>query len=640
MQSRFTRLILPLAGMALAATMVKAGQEMTSLSAQDLKRLSIEELAEIDVTTVSRRAERLSETTAAVSVVRADDIRRSGYTTLPDAMRLADALDVGRVNSSTWGVSARGFNTNPANKLLVLIDGRTVYSPLFSGTFWDAQDVILADVDRVEVIRGPGGSIWGANAVNGVINVIMKGADETRGTLAALATGTDENFIGQMRHGGRLGADGSYRVYGKYRNRGSQLLGTGEDANDPVQMGLGGFRLESGTDGPTRWLLQGDIYRGTQGFPDRPDGDTAGGHLTGRWSRRFSSTSEFQVQSSVDRTYRKVPMQFEEDRNSLDLDLQHAALVGGRHNLVAGAEFSANRGHDVGVAGFFFEPEVRTSTLVGFFAQDEIALMAERLHVILGSKFERNDFTGFEIQPTARVRWRAGGTQTVWGAVSRAVRLPTRFDIDLRIIHPPTRTLLITGSEDFKSEEVVAYEAGYRVRPHARVAFDVAAFANRYDNLRSTEVTSTVIVLENQLNAATSGLELAGTAQPLSGWRLHGSYAYLHKELTFDPGSRDFYGGSVEGNDPSHIFALQSYVDLPGGFAFDTIYKRTGRRPEPAVPAHDELNLRLGWTVRQGWEVSLVGQNLARAHQPELATSGGSRSEFRRGVYVRSAWRF
>lgn len=610
------------------------------LTAQDLKRLSIEELAEIDVTSVSRRVERLSETAAAVSVIRGDDIRRSGYTTLADALRLGDALDVARINSSTWGITARGFNTNPANKLLVLIDGRTVYSPLFSGTFWDAQDLVLSDVDRIEVIRGPGGSVWGANAVNGVINVIMKDASVTRGTLVGLATGTDENFLGQVRHGGRLGESGSYRVYGKYRNRGSQLLASGVDANDPVQMGQGGVRLESNGDAAARWLVQADIYRGTQGLFDRSDGDTAGGNVMARWSRRFSSAAEFQVQSYYDRTYRRVPQQFEETRDTFDIDLQHNVLLAGRHNVIAGAGFRVTRGDDLGTAGFFFEPQERTSTLVSFFAQDEVALTPS-LRLTLGSKFERNDFTGIEVQPTARVRWTIQNQQTIWGAISRAVRLPTRFDTDLRIINVNTRAITITGSDDFGSESVIAYEGGYRVRPHARLSVDVAAFANRYDNLRSTELTlpAGVIVLQNMLNATTSGVEVAATVQPVDAWSVHGSYAYLHKDLTFDAGSRDVFRGAVEGNDPSHVVALRSFVDLPGGFAFDAIYKHTSRRPDPFVVPHHELNLRLGWTVRPGWEVSLVGQNLARDNQPELFT-GGSRSAYRRGAYVRSAWRF
>jgi iron complex outermembrane receptor protein len=624
-----------------ALALAQENPRVQTLSAQDLKRLTIEELAEIDVTSVSRRIERLSEVAAAISVIHSEDIRRSGYTTLADVMRLADGVDAARVNSSTWGVSARGFNTNPANKLLVLVDGRSVYSALTSGTFWDAQDLVLSDVERIEVIRGPGGAVWGANAVNGVINVIMKEAASTRGTLVGLATGTDEHAIGVVRHGGRLGASGSYRVYGKYRRRGAQVFATGVDADDELQMGQGGFRLESGSQAAARWFVQGDLYRGRQGFQDRGDGETAGGNILGRWSRRFSSTSEFQGQASYDRTHREVPLQFEETRDTFDLDLQHNAVVAGRHNLIGGAEVRVTRGTDIGRAAFFFDPEVRTSPLVSFFAQDEIAI-TPRTHLILGSKFERNDFTGFEIQPTVRARW-STGQQTVWGAVSRAVRLPTRFDTDLRIINLQSRALTITGDKDFEAEEVIAYEAGYRVRPVPRLALDLAAFANRYDDLRSTEFNpaTRVVVLRNRLNAVTSGIELAGTVQAHDRWRLHGSYAYLHKDLTFDQGSTDVFAGTVEGNDPSHIIAMRSYIDLPAGFAFDVIFKHTSARPAPVVDAYGELNLRLGWTVRAGWDLSLVGQNLLDEYHPELINAGASAAfAFRRGVYLRSAWRF
>ena len=231
----------------------------------------------------------------------------------------------------------------------------------------------------------------------------------------------------------------------------------------------------------------------------------------------------------------------------------------------------------------------------------------------------------------------------MWGALSRAVRLPTRFDTDLRLVNVQTGAITLTGTEDFKAEEVIAYEAGYRVRPYARLALDIAAFANRYDDLRSTELTfqpAPVIVLQNRLNAKTSGVEIAVAVQPLDAWRVHGSYSYLHKDLTFDAGSRDVFRGTVEGNDPSHILLLRSSLDLPAGFEADAVYRHASRRPDPMVPAYDELNLRLGWTVRPEWELSLVGQNLADKHHPELFTAGGQQFAFRRGVYVRSAWRF
>jgi iron complex outermembrane recepter protein len=641
-QTRFTALICACSLVITVPLYAQRGGAPATI-AQDLKRLSIEELAQIDVTSVSRRAEKLSATAAAVSVIESDDINRSGVTNLAETLRLADAVDVARVNSSTWATSVRGFTSNPANKLLVLMDGRSVYSPLTSGTFWDVQDTLLADVDRVEVIRGPGGATWGANAVNGVISVISKNAAATIGDYVSVAAGSDEHVYGAARHGGRAGA-GAYRIYGKYRQRGPQLFtDTGKDAGDPVQFGQGGFRIDSGSQGRTTWFFQGDAYRGTNGFSDRPDGDVAGGNVLGRWTRAFSGTSVFQAQAYYDGTYRKVPLQFTETRHTADLDLQQHLTLGRRHNLVFGGAARVSRGDDVGIAGFFFEPEIRTNSLVSLMAQDEITITPDRVYLILGSKFERNDFTGFEAQPTIRGRWTPDPRQTAWAAVSRAVRLPTRLDTDLRLIDVATRRLTLTGSEDFKPEEVVAYEAGYRVRPLSMLSLDIAAFSNRYDQLRSTELTFAplpLIVLDNLLNARTRGFEAAGTVQPVSAWRVHGSYAYLHKVLTFDPGSRDVYHGAVEGNDPSHLLSIRSSLDLPRSTAFDVYFRHSGSRPEPVVRAYSEIDLRVGWAPRPGWDLSLVGQNLLHPRHSELLPVNAPHYDFRRGVFVRSRWHF
>ena len=618
-------------------------QTLEKLTAQDLKRLSIEELAELDVTSVSRRVERLSESAAAVSVVRQDDIRRTGVVSLAEAMRLADGLDVARFEGRTWAISARGFNITTANKLLVLMDGRTLYSPLFAGTFWDVQDMLLADIDRIEVIRGPGGTIWGANAVNGVVNIITKEAATTRGNTAFLATGNEQTAIASARHGGRLGGSGSYRVYGKYRRRGANMFASGESANDPLQFGQGGFRFESGVAGRSSWSLQGDLYRGSEGLFDRDDTDVSGGNVLGRWVRRYSPTSELQVQAYYDRVQRHVPRQFDETRNTVDLDTQHRLQAWSRHDIVFGAGFRVTSGRDIGSAGFFFEPERRTDTLVSAFAQDEIAILpAQRLYLTVGSKFERTDFTGVEVQPTVRLRW-TRNRETVWGAVSRAVRLPTRFDTDLRLLNPTTGALTLSGNEDFEPERVIAYEAGYRVRPHPRLAVDVAGFVNRYDDLRTQEFPSrlgAVVLLGNTLNATTRGVETAASIQLLNGWRLHPSYTYLHKDLSHDPGSRDIRGGRDEGNDPSYFLSLRSYIDLPRGFALDGFFRHIAERPLPPVPAYSELDLRLGWIVQPGWEISLVGQNLLHARHPEFGELTPLRYEFERGLYVRSAWRF
>ena len=616
--------------------------QTASNAAQDLKRLSIEELAQIDVTSVSRRSEKLSDTAAAISVINPDQIFRSGLTTLPEVLRLADAIDVARVNSSTWATSLRGFTTNPANKLLVLRDGRSVYSPLTSGTFWDAEDTVLNDVDRIEVIRGPGGAVWGPNAVNGVVNVITKSAAATVGDYVSVAAGSDEHVYAVGRHGGSMGR-GAYRIFGKYRQHGAQLFtDTGANAGDPVQLGQAGFRMDSSPSGATTWVLEGEAYRGADGFSDRPDGDIAGGNLVGRWDRTFSDSSAFQAQFFYDGTYRQVPRQFTEHRHTFDLDAQQR-IKSGRHDLVFGGEMRFSRGRDVGVAGFIFEPEVRTNSLFSAMAQDEIALGGNKVFLTVGSRFDRNDYTGFEVQPTVRGRWSIDARETLWGAVSRAVRLPTRLDTDLRLIDPATMRVTLTGSEDFDAEEVVAYEAGYRIRPVPLLSFDVATFVNRYDRLRSTELTFTpqpLIVLDNLLNATTSGIELAGTVQPIPSWRVHGSYAYLHKELSFDPGSRDVYNGTVEGNDPAYLFSLQSWLDLPWHTAADALFRRVGTRPDPVVPAYSELDIRVGWMARPGWDLSVVGQNLLHAHHSELLPPNAPHYDFRRGVLVRSRWYF
>jgi iron complex outermembrane recepter protein len=643
MTNRARQLLLLLVGLYSPSPLWAQVQTAASNVPQDLKKLSIEELVQIDVTSVSRRSERLSDTAAAISVINPDQIFRSGLTTLPEVLRLADAIDVARVNSSTWATSLRGFTTNPANKLLVLRDGRSLYSPLTSGTFWDAEDTLLNDIERIEVIRGPGGAVWGPNAVNGVVNVITKNSASTIGDYVSVAAGSDEHVYAVGRHGGSMGR-GAYRIFGKYRQHGAQVFtDTGADAGDPVQLGQAGFRMDSASDEAVTWLLEADAYRGTNGFSDRPDGDISGGNVLGRWNRTFSGSSAFQAQFYYDGSYRKVPLQFTETRHTFDLDLQQR-LQAGRHDFVVGGEMRFSRGNDVGIAGFFFDPEVRTNSLLSVMAQDEITVRADRVFVTVGSRFDRNDYTGVEAQPTVRARWSIDPRQTLWGAVSRSVRLPTRLDTDLRLVDPVTNRVTLTGSEDFESEEVVSYEAGYRIRPTPRLSFDVATFVNRYDRLRSTELKVVtglpLIVLENLLNASTSGIELAGTVQALPGGRVHGSYSYLHKELSFDPGSHDVYRGTVEGNDPAHLFSLQSWLDLPGHTALDALFRRVGTRPDPVVSAYSELDLRIGWTLRSGWDLSVVGQNLLHAHHSELLPPNAPHYDFRRGVFVRSRWYF
>jgi iron complex outermembrane receptor protein len=451
--------------------------------AQNLKRLSIDELTQLDITTASRRVEPLAQVASAVSVIRGEDIRRAGISNLAEALRLADGLEVARADNGTWAISARGFNITTANKLLVLIDGRTVYSPLFAGTFWSAQDVPLPNIDRIEVIRGPGGAVWGANAVNGIVNIITKSAADTKGLQTVLAAGTEERAIATVQYGGG-GQRFDYRVYGKYRARDAQVLASGISAADPVNYGQGGFRLESRDSSRDWWLVQGDAYGGREGLFDRPDTHVGGANVMGRWGRRFSSDRQVRAQVYVDRVYRRVFDQYRERRTTVDVDLQHQHAAG-RHSLVVGGGWRGAKGDDRGNAAFHFDPQEQFTTVAGVFAQDEIAL-PKRLALMIGSKFERNTFTGIEAQPNIRLRWTPTTRRTVWGAVSRAVRLPTRFGTDLRITVPVAQT----RRTDFGSEKVTAYEAGYRAELSPRASIAVATFSNVYDRLRSQEPPS------------------------------------------------------------------------------------------------------------------------------------------------------
>jgi iron complex outermembrane recepter protein len=609
--------------------------------AQNLKKLSIEELTQLDITTASRRVEPLAQVAAAVSVIRGEDIRRAGATNIAEALRLADGTAVARADAETWAISTRGFNISTANKLLVLIDGRTVYSPLFAGTFWSVQDVPLVDIDRIEVIRGPGGAIWGANAVNGVVNIITKSAADTKGGHLVVGGGTEERATITAQYGG-AGSGFDYRVYGKFRARDGQVIGSGLDADDGVSYGQGGFRIESRSQGRDAWMMQGDGYGGREGLFQHPSTHVGGANVMGRWSRRFSPGAQFRAQAYFDHVYRRVFEQLRDTRNTFDLDAQQQ-VVAGRHDLLVGGGFRVSHGNDVGNAAFHFDPEVITTTVGNVFAQDEIDLVPKRFSVILGAKFERNTYTGVETSPSVRAKWTPSARQTIWGAVSRAVRMPTRFDTDLRFTNPATGAITLSGSRDFQSENVGAFEGGYRAEVSSRLSLDLATYTNRYDDLRSEEFPTRLgepIRLANLLNAKTWGVDAAGTVLVLPWWRLHPSYSYLHETFTFDPGSRDLTNGVNEYNDPAHVFKLRSNVDLPRNVEFDAFFRRVAALPHPLVPAYGELDARLGWWPTRSWEISVVGQNLLHAHHPEFQLASPTREEFQRGVYFRILWRY
>jgi iron complex outermembrane recepter protein len=613
--------------------------QATQVQPAELKKLSIEELMEIDVTSVSRRSERVSGAAAAVTVITGEDIRRSGVTSLPEALRLVDALHVARFNSGTWAISARGFNSGTANKMLVLIDGRSIYTPLFSGVFWDVQDLLLDDVDRIEVIRGPGAALWGANAVNGVINIITKSSRATPGGLAKLGAGNEEGFAA-FRYGGALGERGAYRAYAKYRAIDALAFAAGGSAEDPLRTLQAGFHVDGDRGERDSYTLQGDAYRASSGLYLREDSRMNGGNLLGLWSRRLSGSSRFDLRAYWDRTFRRVQGQFEEHRDTWDVDFQHAFAGGTRHEVVWGLGYRASGDEVENTPVLAWDPTQRTQTLFSAFAQDEIALVADRLRLTVGTKIEDPEYTGVEVQPSVRLAWTPSEHRTLWAAVSRAVRSPARIDEDSRFLLGPV--VLVQGSRDFESEEVLAYEAGYRILPRPGLSLDVAAFYNVYDHLRSQEPPASgapfPLTLANKLNARTYGAEVQANWQAASWWRVYGSYTYFHKRLSFDADSRDPTGGAAEGNDPEHRFAVRSLVDLPGGIELDAWLRYVDSLPNPFIPSYTELDLRLGWRPSDRLDLSIVGQNLLHEQHAEFFTARSE--EVQRSVYGRAVWRF
>jgi iron complex outermembrane receptor protein len=626
------------------AVLVSAADSFAQTSSQleELKKLSIEELAETDITGSGRRPEQLEEVASAVSVITSDDLRRYGVMNLPQALRLADTLHVADVGGPSVAISSRGFNITTANKLLVMIDGRTVYSPVFAGVFWEAQDLVIADIERIEIVRGPGGTLWGANAVNGVIHIITKSAADTRGTFVNAAIGSGVTGPFAVRHGGRFGAAGSYRVYAKVREDAAAELQSGGSAGNEHAFGQGGFRIESDRTGNNFAVLQGDVFSGDTGLGVGADRSITwrGGNLLGRWTYRDDGGDETTLQAYYDYFYRRVPVQYTGTLHTLDLDAQHQRRFG-RHVLVAGAGYRNYRGDDLGDGpGFFFEPQQRVSHRSNLFGQAQFELHREWF-LTTGVKVEHNEFTGAEVQPNLALRW-TRGAQTAWSTLARAVRVPTRFDVDLRIRVPNTSIIAITGTEDFKSESLLALEAGYRTRLGSRLSVDLALFNNRYDDLRSQEfptVPGEPVRLMNMLNAVSRGAELSAKAQLIDWWQIAGGYTHLWKRLTFDPGSTDRTGGAAEANDPRHIVKLRSYIDAGTRFEFDTFFRYVSALPQPAVEAYAEMDARLGFHLRPGWDLALVGTNLLSPQHMEFI--GGTPPQVsERAITFRSTWRF
>jgi iron complex outermembrane recepter protein len=642
-------------GLLFSAGRVSAQSQDTIATPGELKRLSLEELMEINVTSVSRKPEKLSQVASAIQVITNEEIHRSGATSVPEALRLAPNLQVAQVGAHQWAISARGFNSTTANKLLVLVDGRSVYTPLFSGVFWDIQDLLLEDIDRIEVISGPGGAIWGANAVNGVINIITKNASETRGLYAEAGGGTSPNDFAAARYGGAIGSRSSFRVYGQYFDRDNEVFSNGDDANDSWRMGQGGVRFDANTSVRDAVMVKGDAYGGNENVSTGGTSTASGGNLTTRWTRAVSPSSGLSLQLYYDHTQLSNPepaSQFSpagtlKDRlDTYDMDFEHHFAIGTYNQLVWGLGYRFT--HDVvgNSRPIAFLPSHLDHSLASAFVQDEIAVQ-KNLFLTLGTKLEHNDYTGYEIEPTARLRWILAPTQMVWGAVSRAVRMPSRVDRDLA--QPSQFPVILVGSDDFRSETLVAYELGYRFDVSSKFTASISAFYNDYDHLRSlsfTEATLIPFFFANDLQGETHGVEISATYQATPWWRVRAGMNVLKERLHVRPGKSDINNSLNETADPEHQVSIRSSFDLPHRVELDVGPRWVGKiinnnATEPGtVPSYTDMDVRLGWHATKQLELSLVGQNVLHDHHPEFGVPDSTREEIRRAVYGKVTWRF
>ena len=612
-------------------------------SADDLASMSLEQLGDVVITSVSRQEERLSNAAAAIYIISSSDLVRSGARTLPEALRLAPNLQVARTNARDYAITARGFNSVLENKLLVLIDGRSIYSPLDSGVFWDAQDVVMADVERIEVISGPGATIYGANAVNGVINIITKSSKDTQGgRLSAVGGAADR--AGAIRYGGALPNNGHYRVYAKAVAVDDTFTAAGTNSETGFRRAQAGFRTDWDLDG-AGLTMSGDAYHGKLGQAKAADIDIAGANLTGSYDTRLGNGSDLNVVFIVDHTERDQPNVFSERLNTIDLGVQHNVRLGERHRLSwgGGYRYSFDRVEAGGALAFL--PGDFNMHWGSLFAQDEMSLGAT-LKATAGIKAEHNHYTGLEYMPNLRLAWTPASTQLVWASVARAVRVPSRVDRDLYIAaNPPVVNgvpkYLIGGGPDFVSEIANVVEIGYRAQPSSTFSYSLTAFYAQYDKLSTIELGQrATVVFANLGNGRNRGLEAWARWQAGSHWRLTGGAVIQFMDTSLDPGSLGLAGFAGLANaDPKRHWLLRSTHDLSSSQQLDFALRYNSALKSPAVPAYHELDVQWLWKVRPDIDIALIGQNLLHSSHAEFGAEK-TRSVFERGVLLKLVKRF
>ena len=610
------------------------------LLAANLADLTLEQLSNIEVTSVSKRAERLADAAASVYVIAADDIRQSGAATLPEALRLAPNLRVARADANQYAISARGFSSVLANKMLVLIDGRTVYSPLFSGVFWEAQAVMLEDIERIEVISGPGGTLWGSNAVNGVINIITRSARETQGVLVAAGAGDREKATA-ARYGGQFGAaatDGRFRLYARYSEQRHTASANGTEIRDASDHTQAGFRTDWGRPAQN-FTIQGDAYTSDidQGVSPAVR-RLSGANLLGRWNRELGADSSLRVQMYYDRTQRDQPGAIKDVLDTFDFELQHGFRIGTHHALLWGGNYRHQRDsvENLNPAALALIPPNRRLNLGGMFVQDDVTL-ARGINLTAGIKFEHNDFTGWEYLPNLRLAWKVADEHLLWGAVSRAVRAPSRVDRDFYSPGRPPFSVF-AGGPDFVSEIATVYEAGYRGQSQPALTWSITAYHHDFDRLRSQEPSPAGPMFQNRIDGAVDGVEAWGTYRMTNNWRLNAGFVRQRERLQPEAGSLAIGGVSGLGNDPKQWWSLGSSLELGSDLEFDVNVRHVGALPNPVVPAYTAVDARVSWRLRPNLELSLTAKNLFDPRHPEWGAAP-SRAEIERGVFAKLVWR-
>lgn len=652
---------------ALSAAMLSVGGPL--MAAVDdthpspLVRLSVEDLAQLKVVTVSRRSERAMEAGGAVSVITAEDIQRTGATRLADALRLSPGVQASQIDADEWALAIRGFASRLSRSILVMMDGRSLWTPLFAGVFWGTQDTLIEDVDRIEVSRGPGGALYGANALNGVIHVITKNARDTQGGLVSLLAGSAQQSAG-ARFGAHSGEKLYYRAYAKYFDRDGTYSASAAGYDDEWRMGQGGFRLDWTPDANDVVGVHGDLYGGSAGtqvavtsftapFTTVLTGDShlRGRNLVTRWQRGLADGTELTTQLYYDATRRQEP-HYSEQRDTMDLDLQYR-FRRGRHDAVGGVSYRLSHGAFQGLPTLQINPANRTDDIAGVFANDEFRAFRERLRVTVGSKLEWNDYSGWNVQPSARLAW-VLNRNTLWGAATRGVRTASRVEHDILTYTALSATAPVfartQGSSDFTPESVVALEGGWKGRPLPKLLCAATVFFNRYDDLASNEVgaqfveaggpgePARVVIpvrIANGQQGTTTGVETSAVAYPVRAWRVRATYSFLKLNQTTLPDSTDVNRG-FEGNSPRHQFWLSSYWALPHGFDLDGVFRRVSAITTHKVAAFSELDLRLGYSPRPRWQLAVVGQNLLHARHAEF----GGGFEIERAVYAQATLGF